>query len=62
MFAVCNGEHGKIRRLTRDRCDFVVAYDLETDTAFVIPVEVCEGKYYKACDEKYAEAWHLLGI
>ena len=62
MFAVCNGEHGKIRRLTRDYCDFVVAYGLESDTAFVIPVEVCEGKYYKACDEKYAEAWHLLSI
>ena len=62
MFAVCNGEHGKIRRLTRNECDFVVAYDLETDTAFVVPVEVCEGKYYKACDEQYAEAWHLLGV
>lgn len=62
VFALRNGEHGKIRRLTQADCDFVVGYDLETDTAFVMPVDVCEGKHRKACDPQYAEAWHLLGI
>ena len=42
--------------------DFIVAYDMETDTAFVVPAEVCEDKWSKSCDEQYAEAWHLLGI
>jgi hypothetical protein len=61
-FAARNGEHGAIRYINRVHCDFVVAYDLETDTAFVIPAEICEDMSYKTCDEKYAEAWHLLGI
>jgi transposase-like protein len=62
LVQVCNGEHGKLRRMTPSHCDFVVGYDLETDTAYVIPVRICEGKRFKACDAKYAEAWQLLGI
>ncbi len=62
LVAVRNGEHGKIRHLTRADCDFVVGYDLETDTAFVMPIEMCEGKHRKACDIEYAEAWHLLSV
>jgi hypothetical protein len=60
FFDTRNGEHGKVRRMSRETCDFVVAYDLETDTAFVIPVEKCEQVLSKSCDEEYAEAWHLL--
>jgi hypothetical protein len=60
LFALRNGEHGRVRHLTRAQCDFFVGYDLETDTAFVIPIEQCEGLTYKTCDEQYAEAWHLL--
>ena len=62
LFAPRNGEHGEIRHISHKYCDFVAAYDLETDTAFVIPVSSCEGMMYKTCDVKYAEAWHLLGI
>jgi len=60
LFQVCNGEKNKFR--CKERFDFFVGYDLETDTAFVVPAELCEGKRLKACDEEYAEAWHLLGI
>lgn len=42
-------------------CDFIVGYDLETDTAFVLPIEEC-GKWWQSCGTEYAEAWHLLGI
>lgn len=62
IFQVSKNESEKVRYLSRDTCDFVIAYDLETDTAFVVPVEVCEGKWHKTCDEQYAEAWRLLGI
>ena len=57
-----NGEHGKIRYVSRASCDFVIGYDLESDTAFVTPVELCEGRSSKSCEETYTEAWHLLGI
>lgn len=57
-----NGEGKKIRRVSREVCDFVIGYDLETDTAFVIPIDACVGLNSKSCDEQYAEAWHLLGI
>ena len=60
FFDTRNGEHGKIRHLNRQYCDFVVSYDLETDTAYVIPVQVCEGLTNKSCDEQYVEAWYLL--
>ena len=43
-------------------CDFVVGYDLETDTAFVTPIAECEGHRDCSCRKEYAEAWHLLGI
>lgn len=43
-------------------CDFVIGYDLETDTAFVCPVQEIQAKNRQACDPKYAEAWHLLPI
>jgi hypothetical protein len=43
-------------------CDFVVGYDLETDTAFVFPVEDIQAKRTKSCNPKYAEAWHLLDV
>ena len=56
------GEPGKIRYISSKYCDVVVGYDLESDTAFVLPIDVCEGKRNKTCDEEYAEAWHLLGI
>lgn len=59
-FSLRNGEGGKIRRFTRVDCDFVVGYDLETDTAFVVPIQICEGKNSKSCDEQFAEAWDLL--
>lgn len=59
-FSLRNGEGGKIRRFTRVDCDFVVGYDLETDTAFVVPIQICEGKNSKSCDEQYAEAWDWL--
>jgi len=55
-----NGEHGKIRYLSPEDCNFVVAYNFETDITFVFPVEICLGKTSKTCDEEYAEAWHLL--
>ena len=57
-----NGEHDKTRYISSKYCDVVVGYDLESDTAFVFPVILCEGKNSKSCDEEYAEAWHLLGI
>jgi hypothetical protein len=57
-----NGEANRIRRVSHATCDFVIGYDLETDTAFVIPIESCDGKSGKSCDEEYAEAWHLLKI
>lgn len=57
-----NGEGKKVRHFKREYSDFIVAYDMESDTAFVLPAEVCEGKWNKSCDEEYAEAWHLLGI
>ena len=57
-----NGEHDRTRHISSQYCDIVVGYDLETDTAFVFPIALCEGKHNKSCDEEYAEAWHLLGI
>ncbi|MBI4673849.1 MAG: hypothetical protein HY741_19560 [Chloroflexi bacterium] len=57
-----NGEGKHIRRVSRATCDFVIGYDFETDTAFVIPITECDGKNAKSCDEQYAEAWHLLGF
>lgn len=56
------GEGKTIRLVTKETCDFVIGYDLETDTAFVMPIQICEGKKLKSCDEQYSEAWHLLGI
>ncbi len=47
--------------LDKSVCDFVVGYDLETDTAFVYPVEKV-GQTLQSCNPEYAEAWHLLGI
>lgn len=57
-----NGEGKHIRRVSRATCDFIIGYDMETDTAYVMPISDCEGKNAKSCDEQYAEAWHLLGI
>jgi hypothetical protein len=62
LFQVSRGDGARVRYLSQAQCDFVVGYDLETDTAFVTPIQVCEGKRVKACDPEYAEAWHLLGI
>lgn len=62
LIVLRNGEHGKVRHISRHYCDVVVGYDLECDTAFVIPINLCEGLQAKSCDEQCAEAWHLLGI
>ncbi len=59
-FYIPNGGGRRIRHFKREYSDFIVAYDMESDTAFVIPAVVCEGKWHKTCDEQYAEAWYLL--
>lgn len=47
--------------LTEEDCDFLVGYDLETDTVFVIPMGDLSGKRYVTfCHPKYAEAWGSL--
>jgi len=48
--------------LTSADCDFVVGYDLETDTAFVFPVAEIEHRQRKACDPQHAESWQMLGL
>lgn len=50
------------RRMNTEDCDFVAAYDLETDTVFVMPIEDVYQLASKSCDERYAEAWDLLGL
>ena len=50
------------KELTLDTCDFLVGYDLETDTAFVIPVAERPGKTVQCCRPEWAEAWYLLGL
>lgn len=57
-----NSDGAKIRRVSRKTCDLVIGYDVETDTAYVMPISVCEGTNTKSCDERYAEAWHLVDI
>lgn len=42
--------------------DVIAAYDLETDTVYVVPIADAAGVALKTCDEQYAEAWHLLGL
>ncbi len=48
--------------LAETDCDFIAAYDLETDTVYVLPIAEVAGVALKTCDEQYAEAWHLLGL
>jgi hypothetical protein len=43
-------------------CDFIVAYDLETDTAFVVPVKVVKQSAIITCHPRFAEAWHLIKL
>jgi len=53
-------QHGRIRISAAD-CDFVVAYDLQTDTAFVIPMaEIADRSSSTFCNPQYAEAWGTL--
>src|SRR5262249_14869544 len=55
-------KRGRMRQTLSDSdCDFVVAYDLETDTAFVCPVGEVAANLC-SCKRRYAEAWTLLGI
>ncbi len=48
------------RLVDLEDCDFVVGYDLETDTAFVVPLDNLHGRSYVSCDPVYEEAWNLV--
>ncbi len=62
FFPVLRRNSKKMVNIQEDDCDYVIGYDLETDTAFVFPVRVIQGKARQSCDPEYAEAWHLILI
>jgi hypothetical protein len=53
---------GGMIELTKEDCDFLIGYDLETDTAFVFPVAERPHRRQQHCRPAFAEAWHLLEL
>lgn len=57
----CTDGHNRARRLARDEFDFVVGYNLFTDTAHVWSFDdVVRNKRFVTVDAESAEAWHKL--
>lgn len=56
----CADGRGKFRRYASDEVDFVVGYDLYTDTAYVFPFAEVRENNYVTIRPDAAEQWHRL--
>ena len=57
----CSNGRKKFRRYTKDEMDFLVGYDLFTDTAYVYSYdELGDRRTYIAIADQHAEAWEKV--
>lgn len=63
VVATCSSGRGKQRKFEEGELDFLVGYDLYTDTCFVWSWSEVQGKKTLACLDAASEAWHkLMGV